>query len=164
HGSHRWHAGAGGSTVLAFVRRSGSPPEIATASAAPQRPRLDCSSAYRVRRGRGDRVNRRQLITLLGGAAAWPLAAAAEQAKVRRIGFLRAGPPPPAFIGGFREGLREQGFSEGRDFVIDFALASSAAQVPPAAAELVRGRGDLLVAAGTPAGLPAPQAARPKPG
>ena len=104
---------------------------------------------------------RRDLITLLGGAAvAGPTALLAQEAgKVRRIGFLRVGAPPPAFIGGFRQGLREVGLVEGRDFVIEFALAPSAAQVANLAAELVRRRIDILVASGTPSVLPARDAA-----
>ena len=70
-------------------------------------------------------MKRRQFITLLGGAAAtWPLAGLAQEAgKVRRIGFLRVGEPPAAFIDSFRRGLREVGLVEDRDFVIEFALA-----------------------------------------
>ena len=54
-------------------------------------------------------MKRREFITLLGGAVvAWPRAGLAQEAgKVRRIGFLRVGEPPAAFIDGFRRGLRE---------------------------------------------------------
>jgi putative tryptophan/tyrosine transport system substrate-binding protein len=102
-------------------------------------------------------MRRREFITLLGGAAvAWPLTGLAQEAgKVRRIGFLRVGEPPSAFIDGFRRGLREVGLVEGRDFVIEFALPQNAAQVPAAAAELVRRRVDILLASGTPSVLPA---------
>src|SRR5262249_44507892 len=100
---------------------------------------------------------RRAFITLLGGAAAaWPVIGVAQEAgKVRRIGFLRVGDPPAAFIDGFRRGLREVGLVEGRDFIIEFALTRNAAQVPGAAAELVRRRVDILLASGTPSVLPA---------
>jgi putative tryptophan/tyrosine transport system substrate-binding protein len=105
-------------------------------------------------------MRRREFITLLGGAAAWPLAGLAQETgKIRRIGFLRVGEPPAAFIGGFRQGLREVGLVEGRDFVIEFALPQNAAQVPRAAAELVRRRVDILLASGTPSVLPARDAA-----
>jgi putative tryptophan/tyrosine transport system substrate-binding protein len=105
-------------------------------------------------------MRRREFITLAGGAAAWPLTGLAQEAgKVRRIGFLRVGEPPAAFIDGFRRGLREVGLVEGRDFVIEFALPQNAAQVPGAAAELVRRRVDILLASGTPSVLPARDAA-----
>jgi putative ABC transport system substrate-binding protein len=111
-------------------------------------------------------VRRRDFITLLSGAAAaWPLAGltAQEASKVRRIGFLRVGEPPAAFIDGFRRGLREAGLVEGRDFVIEFALPQSTAQVPGSAAELVRRGVDVLLASGTPSVLPARDAAGPIP-
>jgi len=84
-------------------------------------------------------TSRREFITLLGGAAvAWPLTGLAQEAgRVRRIGFLRVGEPPAAFIDGFRRGLREVGLVEDRDFIIEFALPQNTAQVPDAAAELV---------------------------
>src|SRR5262245_8412480 len=106
-------------------------------------------------------LQRREFITLLGGAAAvWPLAGRAQEAgKVRRIGCPRVGQPPAAFIDGVRRGLREAGLVEGRDVVIEFALPQNAAQVPAAAAELARRHVDILLASGTPSVLPARDAA-----
>jgi putative ABC transport system substrate-binding protein len=106
-------------------------------------------------------MKRREFITLLGGAAAaWPLVARAQETgKFSRIGFLRVGPPPAAFIDGFRQGLREQGLVEGQHFVIEYSLAQSAAQMPDAAAELVLRKVDIIVASGTPSVLPARNAA-----
>ena len=96
-------------------------------------------------------------LALLGA----PLAAEAQQAgKVNRIGFLRVGPPPPTFIEGFRQGLRELGYLEGQNITIEYGLARSAAQLPDVAAELVRLKVDVLVASGTPSVLPARNAAR----
>jgi putative ABC transport system substrate-binding protein len=106
-------------------------------------------------------MRRREFITLIGGAAAaWPLAALAqERGNVRRIGFLRVGPPPAAFIDGFRQGMREQGLVENQHFVIEYSLVQSAAQMPDAAAELVRRNVDIIVASGTPSVIPARDAA-----
>src|SRR6478672_6772094 len=106
-------------------------------------------------------VNRREFITLLGSAAmGWPIAGFAEEAgKIRRIGFLRVGAPPAAFIDGFRQGLRDVGLVESCDYVIEFALPQHTAQVPAAAAALVRRRVDILLASGTPSVLPARDAA-----
>ena len=105
-------------------------------------------------------MKRREFITLIGGAVAWSLAARAQQAgNIPRIGFLRVGPPPAAFIDGFRQGLREQGLVEDQHFVIEYSLAQGAAQVPDAAAELVRRKVDIIVASGTPSVMPARDAA-----
>ena len=107
-------------------------------------------------------MKRREFITLLSGGAAtaWTLAALAQEAgKSRRIGFLRVGSPPATFIEGFRQGMREQGLVEGQHFVIEYSLAQSAAQMPDAAAELVRRKVDIIVASGTPSVLPARNAA-----
>jgi len=91
---------------------------------------------------------------------ATPIAALAQQpGKIRRIGFLRVGPPPPAFIESFRQGLRELGYLEGQHFIIEYGLAESVAQIPDAARELVRRRVDIIVASGTPSVLPARDAA-----
>ena len=106
-------------------------------------------------------MRRRDFITLVGGAAAtWLLVALAQQAgKVKRIGFLRVGPPPAAFIGGFQKGLREQGLVEGQHFVIEYAIAQNSAQVFKAATELVGRKVDIIIASGTPSVLPAADAA-----
>jgi len=90
----------------------------------------------------------------------WPVAALAQQSEpMRRVGFLRVGPPPPAFIDSFRHGMRERGLIEGQHFVIEYGLAKSAAQIPDVAAELVARKLDVLVASGTPSVLPARDAA-----
>jgi len=105
-------------------------------------------------------VRRRDFIRALAGSASlWPLAALAQQAGIRRIGFLRVGPPPAAFIGGFQKGLREQGLVEGQHFVIEYAIAQNSAQVSKAATELVDRRVDIIIASGTPSVLPAANAA-----
>jgi putative tryptophan/tyrosine transport system substrate-binding protein len=104
-------------------------------------------------------MKRREFVTVLVGAAAWSLAARGQHTTPRRIGFLRVGPPPPTYIGGFREGLQEQGLVEGRDFVIEYALAQSAAQISETAIQLARSKPDIIIAAGTPTVFPAKDAA-----
>ena len=104
-------------------------------------------------------MRRREFIILLVMMAT-PIAALAQQpGKIRRIGFLRVGPPPPAYIESFRQGLRELGYREGQHFIIEYGLAESVAQIPDAARELVRRRVDIIVASGTPSVLPARDAA-----
>jgi hypothetical protein len=66
-------------------------------------------------------ISRREFITLLGGATAWPLAASAQQpGKVHRVGILWAGAPSANAprMEAFRQGLRELGYVEGRNLVI----------------------------------------------
>jgi putative ABC transport system substrate-binding protein len=89
------------------------------------------------------------------------LAAEAQPAKpVYRIGFLRNGPPPESFIGGFRQGLRELGYVEGQNINIEYGLAGSADQLPDTAAELVRRNVDVIIASGTPPVVAAKTATR----
>jgi len=69
--------------------------------------------------------SRREFITLLGGAVAWPLAARAQQpAKVARIGHLDLGPPSAraSRVEALRAGLRDLGWIEGKNIVIEFSL------------------------------------------
>src|ERR1700680_2758907 len=73
-----------------------------------------------------DRTNRREFITLLGGAgAAWPLAARAQQpAKVLRVGILSpAASETAATLTAFREGIRDLGYIEGKTIALDFRLS-----------------------------------------
>src|SRR6516225_9090144 len=99
---------------------------------------------------------------LLGGLTAAPCELRAQQKPmtVYRIGFLRNGPPPETFIGGFRQGLREFGYVEGQNISIEYGLAGNADQLPDAAAELVRRNVEVIIASGTPPVVAAKNATR----
>src|SRR6516164_7448976 len=104
-------------------------------------------------------MKRRQFITLLGGTAALPLAARAQQPKVWRIGFLAAVPPTPAMLSAFRDGMRGRGYVEGQNLSIDVRWPQgSFAQDPSAVTDLVNSNVDVVVAYGTPATNPARRA------
>ena len=103
-------------------------------------------------------MKRRSFITLLGGAAAWPLAARAQQpaAKVPRIGFLgnSTAELEANLVRPFRDGLRALGYEEGRNIVIEYRWAEGEYERFPALiAELVASNVDVIVTAGTPASL-----------
>ena len=108
---------------------------------------------------------RRHFLTLLGGAAAWPLAANAQQ-LARRIGILETIPPQAnaANFDALRKGLRELGYDEGRSLIIEYRSADGRAERFPAlAAELVRLNVDVIVTRGTPSALAARNATRTTP-
>jgi ABC-type uncharacterized transport system substrate-binding protein len=99
-------------------------------------------------------MKRRQFITLLvGTAAAWPLAARAQQpAKIARIGFMRAAGPNEKEFSAFRSGLRALGYVEGQNIVIEQRYAAGAYdRLAGFAAELVRLQMDVIVVDGPPA-------------
>ena len=84
-------------------------------------------------------MRRRELITLIGGAAAWPLAARAQQAAMPVIGFLYFGWPDPNIIATFRKGLNKTGYFEGHNLAIEFRSAQNdTARLQELAADLVR--------------------------
>jgi putative tryptophan/tyrosine transport system substrate-binding protein len=99
---------------------------------------------------------RREFITLIGGAAAWPLSARAQQPSMPVIKFLAPAAPTPAMLTAFREGLRERGYVEGRNLSIQLSLAVGAES--DVAAELVSSKVDVIAAWGTPAVIAARRA------
>jgi hypothetical protein len=90
-----------------------------------------------------DRLKRRDFIALLGGAAAWPLAAQAQQPKVPVIGFLGAPSAAPyaRYIAAVHQGLNEVGYIERQNVAMEYRWADDQIdRLPALMAELVRRR------------------------
>ena len=107
-------------------------------------------------------MRRRKFITLLGGAAAWPLAARAQPSKVARLGVLYIGlADAESFKKELREGLRDLGYVEGQNIAFEFRSAEGKLdRLPELASELVQLKVDVIVALYVPCALAAKQATR----
>ena len=103
-----------------------------------------------------DQVQRREFITLLGGAAAWPFAARAQQGeRMRRIGVLMASaendPHYQGYVAAFRQGLAKLGWAEGRNIRIDVRWAGLKAEtMQRLAQELIALQPDIILSNNTP--------------
>ena len=106
-----------------------------------------------------DWLERREFITLIGGAASWPLIARAQQTgKVRRVAFLGTSSPSLEghLVDAFRQKLRDLGHVEGENIAIEYRWAEGRDdRLPALAAELVRSQPDVIVTTGTPGTLAA---------
>jgi ABC-type uncharacterized transport system substrate-binding protein len=106
-------------------------------------------------------MRRREFIALIGGAAAWPRTAHAQRTrKVWHLGVLQPGAPPEPLLEAMRDRLRELGYREGQDLVLEVRWAEGKLdRLDELAAELVAAKVDVITTLSTPAALAARNAA-----
>ena len=104
-------------------------------------------------------MKRREFVTMLGGAVAWPIAAVAQGKSARIGGLVLTSADAQGLSRALRDGLREQGYIEGQNFSLQVSSADgNTDRLPELAAELVRLPVDVIVATFTPCALAAKQA------
>ena len=106
-------------------------------------------------------MKRREYISLLGGAAGWPLSARAQQQAMPVIGYFNSATPEgfSDYLRGFRQELKESGYVEGENVAIEYRWAENQAErLPELAADLVRRQVKVIAAIGAPASIAAGRA------
>ena len=112
-------------------------------------------------------MRRREFITLLGGAATWPIAAGAQQAKMPVVGYLSASvfdDAAASYLRAFRQGLKEGGgYVEGETIAVEYRWGEDQPdRLPSLAADLVRRRVNVITVLSAPASLAVAKATAPR--